>query len=107
MNNDKRILAFISLGLLLTSLLGPFFMAANGRADLAISFAAVAALLTLLFGMFSWSERIGRVVTIVCLATTVIGGLVVYGAHRFRDGFSADATPRSPEVATPVETPPR
>jgi hypothetical protein len=74
MNNDKRVFALLSLGLLVTALLVPFIIAAFGREDLALGFCIVAALLALLFGSLSWSERIGRTVTIALLCLLVVGG---------------------------------
>jgi hypothetical protein len=73
MNNDKRIFALVSLGLLLAALLVPFIIAAQGREDLAIGFGAVAGLLALLFGALSWSDRIGRTMTIASLLVLVFG----------------------------------
>ena len=74
MNNDKRIFALVSLGLLLMALLVPFSIAASGRDDLAVGFGVVAGLLALLFGALSWSDRIGRTVTVALLLLLVVGG---------------------------------
>jgi phosphate/sulfate permease len=84
MNNDKRIFALLSLGLLVTALLVPFVIAALGRDDLAVGFGVVAGLLALLFGVFSWSERIGKTVAIAVLSLLVVGGagMVVFSRIR-------------------------
>jgi hypothetical protein len=73
MNNDKRIFALVSLGLFLTALLVPFVIAASGRDGLAVGFGAAAGLLALLFGALSWSDRIGRTVTIALLPMLIVG----------------------------------
>jgi hypothetical protein len=59
MTELKRPLAFIALGLLLAALLLPFFIAALGRADLAVGFSLVAGLLALIMAAFSRSDRTG------------------------------------------------
>lgn len=76
-NADKRILAFISLGLLIAALLVPFIIAAFGHQDLAGGFALVAGFLALLFGALSWSERIGETVTVLLLLFIFVGGTAV------------------------------
>ncbi|HEY3857858.1 MAG TPA: hypothetical protein VGO67_26025 [Verrucomicrobiae bacterium] len=73
--NEKRIIAFTSLGLLITALLGPFVIAAFGGDNLAGGFALVAGLLALLFGALSWGERIGRIVTVTLLLLAGVGGV--------------------------------
>lgn len=73
MNNDKRIFALVSLGLLLAALLVAFIFAARGRDDLAVGFGVVAGLLALLLGALSWSDRIGRTVTIALLFILIVG----------------------------------
>lgn len=75
MNNDKRIFALVSLGLLLAALLVPFLIAAFGKDDLALGFGAVAGLLALLFGALSWTDRIGRTVTVTLLLLLLAGGV--------------------------------
>lgn len=88
MNNDKRIFALVSLGLLLTAFLVPFFIAASGRDDLAVGFGIVAGLLGLLFGALSWSDRIGRTVTIALLIMLIVGvggSTVIYTIRANRD----------------------
>jgi hypothetical protein len=84
MNNDKRIFAFVSLGLLLTACIAPFFVAASGHDGLAICLGAVAGLLGLLFGALSGSDRIGRTVTIALLFILIfgVGGSAVIYAIR-------------------------
>ena len=73
-NNNKRIFAFLSLGLLLAAVLVPIVIAAFGRLEFALSFGVVAGLLAVLFGALSWSDRIGRAVTIAALFVLVVGG---------------------------------
>jgi hypothetical protein len=81
MNNNKRIFAFLSLGLLLAALLVPILIAAFGRQEFAFLFGAVAGLLALVFAALSWSDRIGRTMTIALLFLLVVGGggtVVIY-----------------------------
>jgi len=73
MNNEKRIFAMVSLGLLLIAFLVPFIIATSGRNDLAVGFSVVAGLLALLFGALGWSDRIGRIVTIAASSVLVVG----------------------------------
>jgi len=73
MNNNKRALASLSLGLLLAALLVPFIIAALGRADLAIGFGIVGCFLALILAAFSRSERLGRTVTVTVLLLFVLG----------------------------------
>jgi hypothetical protein len=72
--NNKRIFAFLSLGLLLAAVLVPIAIAAFGRLEFAFSFGVVAGLLAVLFGALSWSDHIGRAVTIAALLVVVVGG---------------------------------
>ena len=95
MNNDPRILAFISLGLSVATPLVPFFIAAMGRDDLALGFGAVAGLLALLFGVFSWKEYIGRTAVVVLPIALVAGLIVVFAIRAQRRNVA--------EVATPAE----
>ena len=74
MNNNKRIFAFLSLGLLLAAVLIPIVIAAFGRLEFALSFGVVAGLLAVLFGALSWTDRIGRAVTIAALLVLIVGG---------------------------------
>ncbi len=75
MNNDKRIIALVSLGLVLVALLVPFFFALVQRDDLAVGFGIVAGLLALVFGALSWSDRIGRAVTTALLLMLAVGAV--------------------------------
>ena len=109
MNNDKRIFALVSLGLLLAALLVPFFIAAGGRDDLAVGFGVVAGVLALLFGALSWSDRIGRAVTTALLLMLAVGavGMAALAAVRFRragaEGRTSAAMGRAqPEAARPA-----
>ena len=72
--NDKRILACLALGLLVGGLLGPFLIALLGSRELAVGFAVVTELLALIFGALSFSERIGKIVTVMgaVLAVTAV-----------------------------------
>ena len=75
MKHDKRIFALVSIGLLVTTFLGPFIIARFGRHDMAVGFGLVAGLLTLLFGALSWSDPIGKTVTVaLSLLVVVVGG---------------------------------
>lgn len=77
--NDKRILAYLALGLLVGGLLGAFVIALLGGRELAVGFAVVAELLALVFGALSYSERIGKIVTVmgVVLAVTAVATTAV------------------------------
>lgn len=77
--NDKRILAYLALGLLVGGLLGPFVIALLGGGELAVGFAVVAELLALVFGALSYSEMIGKIVTVmgVVLAVTAVATTAV------------------------------
>jgi hypothetical protein len=103
MNNDQRILAFISLGLCVATLLVPFFIAAMGRGDLALGFAVVAGLLAMLFGAFSWKEYIGRTVAIV-LPIAFVAGLVVVLVIRAESNNEAELA--KPAEILPLQPPP-
>ena len=94
MNNNKRIFAFLSLGLLLAALLIPIpLMAAFGPQVLPLSFGVVAGLLALLFGALSWSDRIGRTVAVLSVLVVIVGGLMVgYMNDHRRAGEPAVAT---------------
>lgn len=61
--NDKRIFAFLALALLVCGLLCPFVIPLRGSSELALGFGVVAETLALIFGMLSYSEQIGKVVT--------------------------------------------
>jgi hypothetical protein len=63
--NDKRILAYLALALLICGLLGPFVIALLGSRELALGFGVVAEVLALIFGALSYSERIGKIVTAI------------------------------------------
>ena len=94
MNNNKRIFAFLSLGLLLAALLIPIpLIAAFGPQELTLSFGVVSGLLALLFGALSWSERIGRTVALVSVLVVVVGGYMIQ--HR-----RAEEAREEPAVAT-------
>jgi hypothetical protein len=73
MSNDQRIFALVSLGLFLAALLVPFIIFMNGRAALAVAFGAIAGLLAVMFGVLSWSDLIGRTVTIAQLVILIVG----------------------------------
>ncbi len=107
MNNDKRLIAFVSLGLLVAALLVPFFLALCGRGDLAVGFAIVAGLLALLFGALSWSDRIGKTVTTVLLLMLVggVAGMAVLFAVRTLRTKGADQPNAGMERARPEAAP--
>ncbi len=60
--SNKRILSIISLGLLIAAMLMPWPIAAMGRAEPAITFAAVSILLGFLFAILSRGEYFSRLV---------------------------------------------
>ena len=72
MDNNRRVFAFLALGLLLAALLVPILTVAFGRQEFALPFSVVAGLLGLLFGTLSWSDRIGGAVTITLLSVFVV-----------------------------------
>jgi hypothetical protein len=103
MNDDKRIFALISLGLILLALLGPFPIAAQGFFGLAFGFGATAGSLALLFGVLGWSERIGRAVTIASVFVLVLvgGG---YNVLKVKSAAEhAQATPATVVEVTPAD----
>ena len=92
MNNDKRLFALLSLGLLLAALLVPILIAAYGRQEYALPFGLVAGLLALLFAVLGWGDRIGKIVAITLLLFLVAGGgssVVIYMV-RSQDTMTAD-----------------
>ena len=85
MKNNKRIFAFLSLGLLLAALLIPIpIMTAFGPQVLPLCFGVVAGLLALLFGAFSWSDRIGRTVALLSVLVVLVGGVVAVYMNEHR-----------------------
>jgi FtsH-binding integral membrane protein len=75
MNDNKRLFALLSLGLMLAALLGPMAIAAFAlRPGFALAFGMTAALLALVFGVLSWSDRMGKTV-----ATTLVAALIIFG----------------------------
>ena len=100
MNNNKRIFALLSLGLLLAALLIPIpIIAAFGPQELPLSFGVVAGLLALLFGALSWSDRIGRTVALVSVLVVVGGGTVAIHLIQHRRAEAESATVAEPAVA--------
>jgi hypothetical protein len=80
-NHNSRLFALLSLQLLLAALLVPILIAAFGRQEFAFIFGGVAGLLALFFGVLSWSDRIGRTITMALLSVLVVGGggsMVIY-----------------------------
>jgi hypothetical protein len=96
MNNNKRIFAFLSLGLLLAALLIPIpIMAAFGPQVLPLSFGVVAGWLALLFGALSWSDHIGRSVAMLSVLVVVVGVVgVVYMNRRAEEPAVATTAPQ-------------
>lgn len=64
--NDKRLFAHLALALLICGLLGPFVVAIFGSRELALGFGTVAEIMALVFGVLSYNERIGKLVTAIC-----------------------------------------
>jgi hypothetical protein len=74
MNKSQRPMAFLSLGLLVAALLGPFVIAAFGRNEApALGFGFTAGFLSLTFAVVSRSEKIGRSVLVIMLALLIAG----------------------------------
>jgi uncharacterized membrane protein len=101
MNHNRRIFAFLSLGLLLAAVLLPIIIAAFGPLVLAMIFCIVAAFLAILFGALSWSERIGRTVAMAALAVLVaVGGSYASLSEKRRaESQPATVAPMPPESA--------
>ncbi len=70
----KRFFALIALGMLVATLFVPLFMAEHKREDMAIGFAIVAGFLAFSFGLLSWSELIGKTVTLMILLLVLVCG---------------------------------
>jgi predicted Ser/Thr protein kinase len=70
---NRRAFAWLSLGCLIVGLLGgPFLLAIHAEAGAAMTFGGLGLLLGLIFGMVSWRERLGRVITFVALGLMVL-----------------------------------
>lgn len=75
MNDNKRLFALLSLGLLLAAVLVPMAIAAFAlRPGFAVAFGLTSALFSLVFGVLSWSDRIGKTVT-----AALVSALIVFG----------------------------
>jgi serine/threonine protein kinase len=73
-NSSRRIFAWLALGFLIVGLLGfPFLIAIHANEDAALIFGGLGVMLALIFGILSWRERIGRVVTVVTAGLLVLG----------------------------------
>ena len=82
--SDQRILSIAALVLLLVALLLPWPIAALGRAEPALAFAAVAALASLGFAWLGRRESLGRLVLKLAGGTAAIAFPIVgllWGAH--------------------------
>jgi hypothetical protein len=75
MNDNKRLFALLSLGLMLAAVLVPMAIAAFAfRPGFALAFGMTAALLSLVFGVLSRSDRIGKTV-----AAALVSALIIFG----------------------------
>lgn len=100
MNDNKRLFALLSLGLMLTALLGPMAIAAFAlRPGFAVAFGMTAALLSLVFGVLSWSDRIGKTVAAALVSVLIIvgGGAVAIRLLRSLPDAEQSATVSPPQ----------
>ena len=75
MNDNKRLFALLSLGLFLAAVLVPMAIAAFAlRPGFAVAFGLTAAVFSLVFGVLSWSDRIGKTIT-----AALVSALIVFG----------------------------
>ena len=102
MNKDKRLLALVSLGLLLTGALVPFIIAAIGRDDLALGFGVIAGLFAWFFAALSWSDFIARRVVIALLLLLPLGGGTLAILYRIRTQNEIAATLEPPAPMDPA-----
>jgi FtsH-binding integral membrane protein len=104
MNDNKRVFALLSLGLLIAALLVPIFMAAfPHRTGFPFAFGLTAGLLALVFGVLSWRDRIGKTVATALLSILIVGGgssVVIYLLRGLPAAEEARA--RSQQAATAV-----
>ena len=61
--NGKRLFSYAALALLIIGVLGPFVLAALTSGEIALGYSVVATVLSLVFGILSLGERVGKVVT--------------------------------------------
>lgn len=98
MNDNKRLFALLSLGLLLAAVLVPMAIAAFAlRPGFAVAFGLTAALFSLVFGVLSWSDRIGKTVTTALVSTLIVFGGTSVTIYLLR---SMSAPERNQEAAT-------
>ena len=63
---DKRLLSIFSLAILLLGVFGTFIIAVFD-AGVALAFAVVATILTLVFGLMSWKEKLAKIAVIIII----------------------------------------
>jgi hypothetical protein len=103
MSDNKRLFALLSLGLMLSALLGPLAIAAFAlRPGFAVAFGVTSGLLALVFGVLSWRDRIGESVAATLLAILIIGGGGLIATFLFHGLSSAEEAHRAPQQATVV-----
>jgi len=80
---DKRLLAIFSLAILLLGVFGAFIIAVFD-AGVALVFAVVATILTLVFGLMSWKEKLARVAVTIVIIFSILA--VLSGIYLFVGG---------------------
>jgi hypothetical protein len=104
MNDNKRLFALLSLGLMLAALLVPLAIAAFAlRPGFAVAFGMTAGLLSLLFGVLSWRDRIGESAAATLLAILIIGGGGSIAIFLFHGLSSAEEAHTAAQSATVVD----
>jgi predicted Ser/Thr protein kinase/uncharacterized membrane protein (DUF485 family) len=89
---NRRVFAWLSLAFLIVGLLGfPLLIALNANDYATMTFSGLGLVLALIFGLVSWRERLGRVITIV------IGGILALSAFLMFISFEKEAA-RSAEM---------
>ncbi|MGA2557877.1 MAG: protein kinase, partial [Verrucomicrobiota bacterium] len=73
-DSHRRIFAWLALGFLIVGLLGcPFLIAIHADEGAAVIFGGLGVMLALTFGILSWREPLGRVITMVTAGLLVLG----------------------------------
>lgn len=99
---DKQIFAYLALSLLVGGFLGPFVIAVFGSRELALGFGMVAEILALIFGVLSYSEWIGKVVTVMSSVLVVAAALTTAVLIPIRARQQAELRAQSESQAVPV-----
>lgn len=99
LNIPRQWLACASIGLLIAALLVPIIIAALGRADLAVCFSIVSALLALVLAAFSRGARLGKRVLLGLLLLLPLGGAASVAFTRiWRNRLVAKEEARSHQI---------